>query len=281
MVLTRSMIAAAIASMHLLPSSPAPVAQTQKACGIQPPAVVVEATLLRDDVVTPSSPIEVEVVGVVLPEEVGHAVSEEVGQTAVVMPTECVDSPIASIVKELIRVGSIKKHAFEVDIGLSFRYIMEKLNDGTLDHIHMRKIKKYLVDEESRMARVLRTTERAEEEEHTMMSGPPALLLQTAVPALLVVDAEEEVAQAVGGAPGEPQKPPPKKRQKRFTTCPVLSMGYGGVECHAGSIMCSKMVEHLATHIATLTKRVNELEMAVEACKAGGGGGGGHLVIDV
>jgi hypothetical protein len=193
-------------------------------------------------------------------------------------------------VRELIKAGSIKRGAFEADIGIPFKYIMEKLQDGTLDHIHMRKIKNYLVDAEHRLLSLplpsvmgVGTADRTASMSITQQASGCAAITseeaaqpESAVPALLLDSNDNIIAPPIISEQPSAKKP----RTVRFAACPVLKMGYAGVECPAsGSIVCNKMVEHLAAHIATLTKRVNELEMALEELR--GNNGTGKLVIHV
>lgn len=288
MVLTRSMIAAAIASIAtatmpldtpvvgVLPTltcSPRAVVQPAFGCAASPPPAP-----------------ETEAPPRTAPE--AEAPPPAALETETPTRASATSSDIAIVVRELIKAGSIKRSAFEADIGIPFKYIMEKLQDGTLDHIHMRKIKKYLVDAE-----------------HKLLSSPLPSVMgvgtasmsitqqeAAAVPALLLDSDNNIIAPPIIAPPtteqppmtasvSEQQHPVAKKprllsRAVRFAACPVLKMGYAGVECPAsGSIVCNKMVEHLAAHIATLTKRVNELEMALEDLR--GNNETGKLVIHV
>jgi hypothetical protein len=115
-------------------------------------------------------------------------------------------------------------------VGLPKKEIMRKLEDRILDPIHMRSVRRYIRG---------------------------------------IVEMSKEMASRKD-TPKQPQKEPPvqqgqedtkkrKKPEQHSIPCPLLRMGYAGVECEE-MVSRHKIMEHLACHVATLTKRVNELE---------------------
>lgn len=284
MVLTRSMIAAAIASIAAatMPLD-TPVVEVLPVVNVlpcPPPAASPPPAALETE--APLPPASETASGYAAPPPPAL-------ETQAPPPASATSGDIAIVVRELIKAGSIRRGAFEADIGIPFKYIMEKLQDGTLDHIHMRKIKNYLVDAEHRLLSPMTSVGAASMQGASHSSAVPALLLDSdnnivAPPPLEPSETEameHPMEHPMASVSEQQQHPVAKKpRTVRFAACPVLKMGYAGVECPAsGSIVCNKMVEHLAAHIATLTKRVNELEMALEDLRHVGGAG--KLVIHV
>lgn len=91
----------------------------------------------------------------------------------------------------------------------------------------------------------------------------PQFLLQSIAPPIAMTPPIGEVKK----------KRPYTKRNLDPPTvnCPVLQMGYSNVECeHSGQIKKACLVDHLASHIATLMKHVRELENRVEILENGG-----------
>lgn len=177
------------------------------------------------------------------------------------------------VIRKLISLGAMKKATFEREVGLQFKYIMSKLGDGTLDHIHLRKVNRYLASV-------------ADGELDSMVTGgthalPPrygsvAPMGGGAVNAIpldaIPLDAIplDAIPLDESGGFADPNVGC-SKRRKRYAQCPVLAMGYAGVQCPSsdtGGVLCSKMVEHLATHVATLMKHTMELEAKVDALSA-------------
>ena len=124
-------------------------------------------------------------------------------------------------------------------VGMNAATLMAKLEDGNLDHIHHRRLRVHLVKVQ---------------EKHS-----EACLRRKKKPL---------VADAVGSdfLLGEVPK---KKSELVLVACPTLLMGYSCVEC-TERMAKHNVVDHLAGHIATLTKRLHELEEEVGRMKNGG-----------
>ncbi len=161
--------------------------------------------------------------------------------------------------KEHVTIGYIRKdNAIKKLVGLSVSTLLEKLEDATLDHIHHRRLRRYLVDakkrldeqvEKSRLAR----QQRAQDAQIAMQNMVQGLqnAVQNPIPAIPI---------------GEPVV---QEKKERLVGCPILQMGYAGIECQE-KMPKSKVLEHLAGHVATLMKRVKELEQDMDTLRHGG-----------
>lgn len=123
-------------------------------------------------------------------------------------------------------------------VGMNVSLLSKKLDDETLDHIHHRSLRRYLIDEMNRQE---------------LPSQPPQVLLD--VPAQVQVQQQQQVPKSSSGV--------------GLINCPILKMGYACVECKE-KIQKNRVLDHLAGHVATLMKRVYELENDVKELKNGG-----------
>ena len=177
---------------------------------------------------------------------------------------------LVECIQQMISLGTLKRHVIEREVGLPFKYIMDKLGDSTLDHIHLRKLKKHITELSTGIMSV---------DPPAPMSQPPPVHVtppvQVPPPA---ADSHHRASptqtnsqpQFNPSMPAASPRPLPPKRPRVLLQCPILKMGYVGVECHSGNIPKSQLVEHLATHVATLMKRVNELENRLDLAHKGG-----------
>ncbi len=164
--------------------------------------------------------------------------------------------------KQHVAIGYIRKdNAIKKEVGLSVSTLLEKIEDATLDHIHHRRLRRYLVDakkrldeqvERSRAARVARE-QNARDAMQNMQNMVQGLqnAVQNAIPAIPI---------------GEPVV---QEKKERLVGCPILQMGYAGIECQE-KMPKSKVLDHLAGHVATLMKRVKELEQDMDTLRHGG-----------
>lgn len=162
--------------------------------------------------------------------------------------------------KDYVMVGYIRKNdIIKKEVGLAVSVLLDKLEDATLDHIHHRRLRRYLVEskkrseeqmERSRLVRE-RINQRRIREVRDAIQGQNSP--DGAIPAI-----------PIGEPIGEPLVAP----MGRMVGCPILQMGYANIQCDE-KMPKSKVLEHLAGHVATLMKRVRELEQDVEGMRKG------------
>lgn len=116
-------------------------------------------------------------------------------------------------------------------IGLPCKVLLGKLQDGTIDPVHLRKTHEYLRDilqlgDEFFSSGMQSMDERARPRKRIARCSP-VLTNHTRIP------------------------------------CPLMAMGLAGLECSETCADLNEVLQHVACHVAVLWKRVQELEMAV------------------
>ena len=193
------------------------------------------------------------------------------------MPKTCYGETLKWLMKHMLTCGARGYQFFTDDVGMNIATIQSKLEEGTLDHIHHRRTRKLLIqvpsllilswvchdnsilciqvyeeqvrketaNRERDASRILALEHQANPIVHRLDTGPPA------------------------GASPLIEHLPRKAAPPPLVSCPVMKMGYACVECGAKMRKCH-IVDHLAVHIATLMKRVHDLEAEMEELKGGG-----------
>ena len=156
--------------------------------------------------------------------------------------------------------------------GLSLQCIEEKIDMKILDPLHMRSLVRYIRS-------IIQMSQDMSQQQHTHSGAPPPPPVPLPPP--------------VGGAPppavGAAAQQKRSYQQHPKVPCPIMKMGYASVECKETMKRCH-VLDHLAGHVATLMKRVQELEMEVRDLRSmcinaplpsGGGGAPSHPVISL
>jgi hypothetical protein len=136
-----------------------------------------------------------------------------------------------------VLVGYMRKDRIIIEkVGMNVATLLKKLDDQTLDHIHHRSLRRYLIDWKNDMDKQAEERENRRRVQQQMAPMPTSNT--------------EQVVQPVSSTTG-------------MVSCPCLKMGYAGVEC-TEKMHKNKVLDHVAGHVATLIKRVNELEKEVD-----------------
>lgn len=139
-------------------------------------------------------------------------------------------------------------------VGLPKKDIMEKLEDSILDVVHMRSVRRYIRG-------ILSAAQNRQAAAAAAAAAPQQQQLNLPPPGPPLPAASQQ--NNTSNVPGSSKTAGPVMVQ-----CPVMKMGYACVEC-TEKVQRSKMQDHLACHIATLTKRLHELEEIVDTMRNG------------
>lgn len=146
------------------------------------------------------------------------------------IPPPCLqgEDECLELLEKLTKAKLLKARDITKAVGLPIKVIREKLLDRTLDVIHLRKTKDYLqgiVKIGNDLAKVM---------QDKIVSNPTVSVSN-----------------------------PRKKRKMELIDCPLLAMGYAGIECPE-KIQKDEVVQHIACHVATLYKRLLDLERTMD-----------------
>ena len=131
---------------------------------------------------------------------------------------ECIE-----LMDRLKRARLLKVSDLSKAVGLPGKQIAEKVYDGTLDPVHLRKTREYLKE--------------------IVEIGNQ--LVGTFRPKMLHCRTEKSSGSGAAGG---------------VVPCPLLAMGYTGLTC-TEIMPKNEVLQHVSCHVATLWKRVEQLEM--------------------
>jgi len=217
------------------------------------------------------------------------------------------DEDIIAWMDRMKRAKLLKNRDLAKHVGLSTNVIRDKLSEHTLDSVHRRKVLEYvrgIVNLGNDLAAAM--DQRFAAAMHRRLTQSPAGLQQAAGEAQLVGSRRARpVAQGTGdqhpcqpGPTRDGQEDPSaagvlsplaKRGRPRCVpqACPLMAMGYSGLECTEMVQGQGQLVQHVACHVATLWKRLEELEVQVQdlrsiaMCAQERGGGGLAAVVQV